>query len=58
MNDEFSKMWKEAILAYFKVLTQEFLKVLQQNHNKPQPSFKPSTYKYKTVLITMPQNLV
>jgi hypothetical protein len=50
VNDELEKIWKEAVMAYFKVLSWHSPGGTEENHDKPQseqpdsgPRFEPGT---------------
>jgi hypothetical protein len=51
VNDEFERMWKEAVLAEFKALTRHFLGGTEKNHENlsgildSRPRFKSGTFK-------------
>jgi len=35
VNDELTRMWREAVMAYFKELSQHLLWKIEENHEKP-----------------------
>jgi hypothetical protein len=39
LNDELERMWKEAVIAYFKIISLQHLpRGTEENHEKPQDS--------------------
>jgi hypothetical protein len=36
MNDELERIWKEAVMAYCKVLSQQIYEETEENQEKPQ----------------------
>jgi hypothetical protein len=43
MHDELGQMWKEPVVAYFKILSQNFLWVSEEYHDRAQPNSHPLT---------------
>jgi hypothetical protein len=63
VSDEFERMWKEAVMSYFTVLSQHFLEPLRkttQNFSQDSQSLaqelKLGPFEYKGVLTAVPQS--
>jgi hypothetical protein len=39
MNNELEKMWKEVVMAYFKILSEHLPEGTEENHVKPQSGY-------------------
>lgn len=59
------RMWKEAVVSHFKVLSQHFSRITEGNHRTYQlgwsvigPRIEHNTYEYEELLMSTPQHSV